>query len=399
MKKILLLPALLGMSLLFPVNAYATEYINNLRFSIDAPMEEVEEGYNLPGYTLYDSQGYWLSDLECLKDEDSITGNKAVPYEMVLRAKNGYRFANSVSVDAGGVESVTSVKSYEDELVIRFKAYPYVKASSPYFLTNFADICGSRDDVSTRRGTTVEIDKNGNSEIEYLIEYVDEDGDIREKHGTTTKSYLDVSKYNAQYGGTKSSKHSSYIRGIAIRGVAKSNSKHVAASDWVYISGGRTDLDVNEYFDSYDYWTDVTSRNTTRYENTYGGSNGYSVIGPSNTKSNTFMWSGSGDVWRYLCNNSVVKGWVHDGTGWYYCDMNDGVMRTGWYQDTDGRWYHLHTVHDGFYGRMDTGWYEENGHRYYFAPEVGAPEGSMTIGTRYIDGVQHMFGTDGKMIY
>ena len=394
MKKIFLLPAVLCMSLLCSVNAYATEYINHLHFSIDAPEYDVEDGYNIPGYTLYDSQGYWLSDLECLKDEDSISGNKAVPYEMILSANHGYWFADSVSVDADGVDSITNVRSYGDELRIRFKAYPYVKASRPYFLTDFDDVRGSRDDVSTGRGSTVEIDKNGNSEIEYLIEYVDENGDIREKHGKTTKSYIDVSKYNAQYGGTKTSKHSSYIRGIAIRGVTtKSSSKHVAASDWVYIGGGRTDLDVDEYFDAYDFWDDVSSYQTTQYSNTYGGPS------VSNAKSNTFFWSGEGNTWRYLCNGNIVKGWVHDGTGWYYCDNITGVMKTGWYQDTDGRWYHLHTVHDGFYGRMDVGWYEENGYKYYFAPEVGAPEGSMTIGTRVIDGVQRCFASDGKMIY
>lgn len=395
-KKILLVPAVFAGMALFSLNAYAGTMINQIHVAYDPPSDSVLSGYNEPGYTLYDAGGYWLSGFECLKDESDITGKKAVSYEMTLQAENGYEFARNISAQVDGAESVSKVSSIGDELKIRFKAYPYVRAATPSFATKFDEVKGSKGDEYEGRGKTVEIEKNGASSIEYLIEYVDQDGEIREKHGKTSKAYLDVSDFNGKYAGTKTDKHSSYIRGIAIRAIGNLNGgKNIAPSEWVYIEGGRTDLDVDDYFDDDVDWDDLLSGRTS-----VGSSNVYSASGPSiGSTTNTFSWSGSGDNWRYLCNGNVVKGWVHDGTGWYFCDTVTGQMKAGWYKDTDGRWYHLHTVHDGFFGRMDTGWYEENGLKYYFAPEVGAPEGSMTVGSRIINGIQRYFAEDGHMVY
>jgi hypothetical protein len=36
------------------------------------------------------------------------------------------------------------------------------------------------------------------------------------------------------------------------------------------------------------------------------------------------------------------KGWVSDSNSWYYYDDN-GNMKTGWFQDTDGKWYYFLT--------------------------------------------------------
>jgi hypothetical protein len=51
----------------------------------------------------------------------------------------------------------------------------------------------------------------------------------------------------------------------------------------------------------------------------------------------------------------MQTGWVQLGSDWYYFDKtagsNEGAMKTGWFQDSDGKWYYL----DDITGKMLTG--------------------------------------------
>lgn len=50
---------------------------------------------------------------------------------------------------------------------------------------------------------------------------------------------------------------------------------------------------------------------------------------------------------------------------WYHFDA-EGYMQTGWFKDTDGRWYYLNPDADGTCGGMVTGWRQIDGFWYYF---------------------------------
>lgn len=73
---------------------------------------------------------------------------------------------------------------------------------------------------------------------------------------------------------------------------------------------------------------------------------------------------------------------------WYYFGK-DGYMKTGWYQDIDGRWYYLHPLSDGTMGRMYYGWHQIDGKWYYFNEISDGTKGSlktnMWIGSYYVD--------------
>ena len=73
-------------------------------------------------------------------------------------------------------------------------------------------------------------------------------------------------------------------------------------------------------------------------------------------------------AWAYL--SYTYDG--HTKLAWYHFDSN-GIMDSGWFCDTDGRWYYLSTNHDGFFGEMMTGWHlDMDGRWYYLNPNGGA---------------------------
>ena len=95
------------------------------------------------------------------------------------------------------------------------------------------------------------------------------------------------------------------------------------------------------------------------------------------------------NTWKQLTYNGTIS-WYHFGA--------DGYMDTGWFMDTDGRWYYLNPVSDGTQGAMKTGWFTDpqDGHRYYLDPKTGA----MVTGWKLIDGIWYYFnetssGTSG----
>lgn len=74
-------------------------------------------------------------------------------------------------------------------------------------------------------------------------------------------------------------------------------------------------------------------------------------------------------TWAYLS-------YIYEGQERLECYhfADDGIMDSGWFRDTDGTWYYLSTLHDGWFGHLVKGWHHdrEDGHRYYLDPVSGA---------------------------
>lgn len=77
------------------------------------------------------------------------------------------------------------------------------------------------------------------------------------------------------------------------------------------------------------------------------------------------------DQWAYLYNPYALEN--EESMSWFRFDK-EGMMCTGWYQETDGGWYYFHDKEDGCQGCMYTGWHA-------------------------IDGTWYFFGQDGRMYY
>ena len=418
--------AIAAMTALTSFSAWASTAISSVNFTYTIEGENaIDDGYNDPEVTIDSTQPFEVSDLSLSSsDTSSITGKSALTYTLTLSADSGYYFpnANSISVTGTNITEITKKTTSTSDntiLTIKFKAYPYYRLSAPSFATDFDSIKGDKSkSVSTGRASTLNINKNGASKIEYVISYVDQNGEYKTKNGSVTGSSISVGTYNKQYTGSSSDKQSCYIRGIAIRAAGISGSNpNVAPSSWVYIDGGLTSIDTDEYFTDYTTWDDFTSSS---------GSSSTSSSGSTGTATgsvNTFGWQGSGNSWYYYSNGSKVTGWVYDGSNWYYCNTSDGAMVAGWIQDSTGnwfflntahdgtygclksgwvydggRWYYLNTSHDGTYGAMKTGWVTVNGKQYYLNPNAGGPLGSMVTGTHYISGRNYTFGADGALI-
>lgn len=70
---------------------------------------------------------------------------------------------------------------------------------------------------------------------------------------------------------------------------------------------------------------------------------------------------------------------------WFRFDA-DGYLLTGWYADTDGNRYYLHTASDGTLGRMYTGWNWIEGKCYYFNEDSDGTRGSLKCNFTAPDG-------------
>jgi glucan-binding YG repeat protein len=59
-------------------------------------------------------------------------------------------------------------------------------------------------------------------------------------------------------------------------------------------------------------------------------------------------------------------------------------MDSGWYLDTDGKWYYFSEDHDGWYGHMITGWYfDKKDQKWYYMEPIS---GVMQTGWLHEDG-------------
>ncbi len=100
-------------------------------------------------------------------------------------------------------------------------------------------------------------------------------------------------------------------------------------------------------------------------------------------------------------DNKLLTGWQKVGDYWYLLDTY-GVMKTGWYQDNNGKWYYLNPVpNDKFpQGAMVTGWLKYNDKWYYLYKTTNASQSEYVGTTAYsctktIDDNECTFDTDG----
>ncbi|MDO4960965.1 MAG: hypothetical protein Q4E57_03805 [Eubacteriales bacterium] len=399
-----LLGATAMMSAMLSTASFAATAITSVNFNYTIEDDAaIKSGYNEPLIEVADSAIYEVGDISCTSDISSATGKTALSYTLTLTAKRNYYFpdAGSINVSGSGITELTKKTTSSSDntiLTVKFKAYPYFQVAAPSYVTAFDSIKGSKSNTETAgRETTLTIDKNGASKIEYVISYVDQDGESRSKSGTTTGSTISVSTYNKQYTGSSTSKHSCYIRGIAIRAAASLGSNaNAAPSEWVYIDGGLSRIDTEEYFTTYTSWDDLKTGSSTGTASSSATGTTYAGTTYSGSNVNVFGWSGSGDTWYYYSNGVKVTGWLFDGSNWYFCDQT-GLMKTGWVQD-GGLWYYLNPAHDGTFGCMKTGWVDYSGARYYLNPNAGGPMGSMVTGTVNIGGRNYNFASSGALI-
>lgn len=93
-------------------------------------------------------------------------------------------------------------------------------------------------------------------------------------------------------------------------------------------------------------------------------------------------------AWAHIENPYAGAGQPKD--SWFHFDAN-GVMQTGWFKDSDGRWYFFNSVSDSTLGRMTTGWNWIKGNDgkfrcYYFEETSNGHRGAMYSGTTTPDG-------------
>ena len=100
-------------------------------------------------------------------------------------------------------------------------------------------------------------------------------------------------------------------------------------------------------------------------------------------------------IWNFnLTSGGKIVGWARlsytfEGltkTKWYNFN-SDGVMNSGWILDA-GKWYHLSTAHNGFFGEMLEGWFFDNTDgKWYYLDGSGA----MVVGWQNIGGKWYYF--------
>ncbi|HJC46495.1 MAG TPA: discoidin domain-containing protein [Candidatus Lachnoclostridium pullistercoris] len=72
-------------------------------------------------------------------------------------------------------------------------------------------------------------------------------------------------------------------------------------------------------------------------------------------------WEAVGENWKFRkADGTYAAGeWayiLYNGIADWYCFDENGMLRTGWYQDANGDWFFLHDLADGRKGHMYTGW-------------------------------------------
>lgn len=91
-----------------------------------------------------------------------------------------------------------------------------------------------------------------------------------------------------------------------------------------------------------------------------------------------------------LCLNNPYAGEHQPKGGWFFFDEN-GIMRTGWYTDEQGKRYYLNPKQDGTQGLMQVGWTWIDGKCYYFGKgqhRTGDDHGVLITGAKTPDGYE-----------
>ena len=109
-------------------------------------------------------------------------------------------------------------------------------------------------------------------------------------------------------------------------------------------------------------------------------------------------WKQENGTWKYYDGaDNLLKSWVKIGDVWYYLDPITGVMKTGWFMDTNGKWYFLSTAEDASQGQMLKSWQVIDEYDYFFYED-----GSLAVNTVTPDGFKvnsegRVVGQDGKV--
>lgn len=121
-------------------------------------------------------------------------------------------------------------------------------------------------------------------------------------------------------------------------------------------------------------------------------------------------WKQNGDKWTAFDeNDNQIIGWLHDKLRdtWFYCYSDD--ICTGWFKDTDQRWYYFFPEQCVDYnrtmykGEMKTGWLKDGDKWYYLIQKTIQSEaiykGQMLQSTtEEISGIDYKFDDNGAMI-
>lgn len=97
-------------------------------------------------------------------------------------------------------------------------------------------------------------------------------------------------------------------------------------------------------------------------------------------------------------DGTLATGWNKVGDYWYFMGAN-GIMKTGWYQDPNSKWYYLKDN-----GQMATGWVKLNDKWYYLYEATNAVQGEYIGTTAYKctktlnDGKTYTFDDNGVWI-
>ena len=354
------------------MTAFADTRITNVSIRSGAEDTDMEAGVCVSPYF------YSNSDMYEVSYTDTTSGSTQSPkrertYEIRLDANYGYYFPkeNYVNVSVDGVSSI-SRKDTEDDttFIIRVRAYPYYQWPA---VTGIEGVNGESERIKW--------EDDGADKWEYVLTYTDTYGEERQKHGTTTKNYLDVKSYNKKYTGTNPDRDHSEVTGFAVRAVGKAGSNNRVA-DGVWASVG--DVDYSEYDEGYTTWYDAlgnVSSGTQVSEGTSTGGSGtiYTQL-PSYVVRGTWTDHGNGN-WSFTDTNGKLyrnewaavdnSQYANTALGqqpfdWFYFDAN-GFMYTGWLQEPGtGHWFFLQTESNGTRGAMFTGWHNIDGVNYYF---------------------------------
>ena len=117
----------------------------------------------------------------------------------------------------------------------------------------------------------------------------------------------------------------------------------------------------------------------------YLGTDGVMYVGLQKVKSDYYYFNEA-----KADEGNMLTGWQNIKGGRYYFNEN-GIMNTGWFDDTNGKKYYL-----GANGVMRTGFQDIDNKRYYFN-EAKADEGNMLTGWQVINGNEYYFNSYGVM--
>lgn len=78
-------------------------------------------------------------------------------------------------------------------------------------------------------------------------------------------------------------------------------------------------------------------------------------------------WVNLNENWYYFGKDgNSAAGWVRVNKKWYYMDPSTGIMKTGWFQNSDGNWYYLDDTTGEMLSKTRTpdGYYVEKNGKY-----------------------------------